>query len=294
MLGLGMLALAACGGMLADDEKTTSTNDPHDGGASTSPPSSPPSSGPDAGPPALEAEIASLAGLALWLDATKGISLDGDGSGVAAWADQSPEHNDLVFHEGHGARANESLDAEGGSNAVFFDGSTSYAITPSAKLASWGGDFFVAAVVRPTIENDFNSGIFGCYGAQPSVPGHTLTQFYVTYAHHAAVDVEADGYAESALTSTLVDAPVVLSFWRAGSVLQARRNGVVEDTQTFDHTTTPKCTQAFVGALPADGTSQTDALFTGWLAELVVVQGRLDGSSGMLIEQGLLAKYNLH
>jgi hypothetical protein len=293
IIGVAALALAACGGLLSDDEKTTSTNDRHDAGSTT--PTQPPQvtdGGTD--DPTPEVDIGTLPGLALWIDASKGIELDGSGSGVASWADQSPEHNDLKFHEGHGTLANGNLGVGGtGAGAVAFDGTTSYVIAPSPKLANWSGDFYVVAAIHPIVDVDSNGGIFGCYCAQPDVPGHTLSQFYVSYDHTMRTDVESDGYTDNAKSAVLADGAVVVAFHRSGTTLEARRNGFVDKTETFPHTTTPKCSQAFVGALPGDGTSQTDALYTGALAELVVVQGSVTSNVAAKIEAQLMAKYLL-
>lgn len=296
LLVVAALALTACGGRLSDDETTTSTNGRHDGGPSSAPssaPSSPPRN-PDGGgdsTPALD--IGALPGLALWIQADKGIELDPSHTDVTSWADLSPEHNDLTLHEGNGARANSTLDSRGGRPAVKFDGVSSYMVSPSAKLANWGGDFYVAAAVHSDATIDYNSGLFSCYGAPPPVPGHTMTQLYVSGAHHARADIESDGYSDNAESSALADEPVIIAFRRSGTTLEARRNGIVDKTETFPRTTTPKCTKAFLGALPADGTSATTALFTGALSELVVVQGSVTSHVADTIEAQLMAKYLL-
>ncbi|MEO8797374.1 MAG: hypothetical protein ABI551_05765 [Polyangiaceae bacterium] len=291
LLSLATLVLAACGGLLSEDEKTTTTNDPRDGGPVSVEPTGPADG---ATPPNPGVDVASLRGLALWLDATKGITLDASGAGIATWADQSPEHNDLKFHEGSGARANGTLGAGGvGATAIQFDGTTSYVISPSAKLASWSGDFYLAAVIHPNATSGFHNGIFSCYGPQPDVPGFTMTQFYVSDDHHACADVESDGYTDNVKSSALGDSAVVVAFRRTGTKLEARRNGFVDKTETTVYTTTPKCTQAFVGALPSDGTSATDAFFTGSIAELLVVQGSVSDTVAAGIEAELMSKYLL-
>jgi hypothetical protein len=108
----------------------------------------------------------SLPGLALWLDAHKGVGLSdagvasdaGDAGEPLVWLDQSGHGNNAT---GVGSTAVHAT-ALDGQPAVHFNGTTDYLLVPDSPTLQWGtGDFVLAIVVQHSTPADGGTTPYG-------------------------------------------------------------------------------------------------------------------------------------
>lgn len=270
------LAIGACGGKLADDESVgtvvpgTATRD---AGSST---------------PTTPANIAELPGLVLWLESTKGVLVT-DGR-VKNWLDQSPEHNNLAVFEGSGATMTKSI---ANVPTVAFDGASSYSLPFDTPLDDWSGDFLVEVVVRANQSPELQF-ILSCGGTPPNVPGFTQASFYLEDDQTSSCTVDSDGYTNESKTKSLGNDPVLVGYRRSGAKLEARRNGVVDKSDSLEQETAPSCSKTIFGAHLEEDLTHDDSFLASEIAEVVVVHGATDDATVTKIEQTLVGKYEIH
>ena len=268
------LAIAACGGKLADDE-SVSTVVPGDVTR-------------DSGASSTTTDIARLPGLVLWLESTKGVLVE---SGhVRNWIDQSPEHNDLALFEGNGATVTSSI---GGAQTVAFDGASSYSLPFDTPLDDWSGDFLVEIVLRAKSTNSLQA-IFSCSGAPPHVPGFTRATFYLDTDQTSECSVDSDGYSNESQTKSLGGDAVLLAYYRHGNTLEARRNSSVDRSDTVSQATSPSCAKTIFGAELTEDLASQDDYLASEIAEIVVVHGHVDARTVGDVETSLETKYLIH
>ena len=268
------LAIAACGGKLADDE-SVSTVVPGDVTR-------------DSGTSSTTTDIASLPGLVLWLESTKGVLVE---SGhVRNWIDQSPQHNDLALFDGNGATVTSSID---GAQTVAFDGASSYSLPFDTPLDDWSGDFLVEIVLRAKFTNSLQA-IFSCGGTPPNVPGFTRATFYLDTDQTSECSVDSDGYTNESQTKPLGGDAVLLGYHRHGSTLEARRNSSVDRSDSLPQATSPSCAKTIFGAELTENLASEDDYLASEVAEVVVVHGKVDAHTVGNVETSLETKYLIH
>lgn len=149
-----LVALAAgCGGRIDAGDTLVDASPPVDAAAPEA--SAPIDASPVETGPAPDAGFtpASLGNLALWLDATALVQLDGSGN-VAAWGDRSTFGNDAAASPEYAPSLAPS--AVNGQPAIHFDASSAvarYLLVVDSPSLRWGtGDYLVAVVGRFTNE----------------------------------------------------------------------------------------------------------------------------------------------
>lgn len=266
------LAIAACGGKLADDENV-STVVP---GTATR----------DAGTSSTTTDIAHLPGLVLWLDAAKGVVVDG--GRVIDWLDQSPEHNNLALYVGQGAV---SVAGIAGLPTLAFGGDSAYAIPFDTALDDWSGDFLVEVVVHADSAPTSLEAVLSCSGTPPNVPGFTRATFYLADDQTSECTVDSDGYSNESKTKPMTGDPVVIGYRRSGTTLEARQNGSVDRSDQVERVTAPSCAKTVFAANLTEDMQQEENFLASQIAEVVVVHGPLSVDQVYAVERSLMAKY---
>jgi len=272
---LGMLfVFAACGGNVSP----TSSGSGEPSGSTT--------------PTSAEFDITTLPGLSLWLQSNKGIAFDKVHSHVLGWTDQSPLHNDLTLKQGSGATRDGVWLGE--TPTVAFDGASAYSFPDGTPLNDWSGDFLVEIVVHAQYTQTSGAqALFSCAGPQVAT-GTSAASITLSQGQTMKVDVESDGYANNTATKTVSDpSGYVISFQRVGNVLTSRRNGAVDQTQTFDHVTTPRCTSSMFGAMDLQSVGSASSFLSSDVAEVIVSKGTTPSATVTALETSLMAKYKI-
>jgi hypothetical protein len=231
-----------------------------------------------------------LAGLALWLDAEKGVT---GAANVSAWADQSGNGNN--FSQATGAnQPSLAANAVHGHSALQFtaSGDSFLAEQPlSATLTFGTGDYEIMEVLEydNVPANDQNIGYAcvwvsspsqGIFANNPGVP-------------NAALYVQMAGTSVSSVATTFNDAAYHrLGARRTGAVLEARTDGVVATTPiTGTQDVTAGSIGAFIGGrIPTEGANQA---LDGHIAEVVAVKGTVSDADAALLETYFKTKYGL-
>jgi hypothetical protein len=228
----------------------------------------------------------------LWLDAAKGISLDGQ-SRVTKWADQTAFANDAAQADPN-YRPTVLASAINGLPAIHFVlGMTGrQLIIPDALSFRWGtGDFIVAMVARWDNNPDGGlqyaaGGLFGKSGTNVTVTmlGGTLgNPGLIGATNPNSPIVKLAPYND--LKARLV------AIRRTGMTLELRVNGVVEASQQLPLDDIDQATDPVeIGAAGSNaGAFQLD----GDVAEIIAIRGTMTATELSTLESGLVTKYAL-
>lgn len=230
----------------------------------------------------------------LWLDAAKGITLDGQ-SRVSKWADQTSYANDAT--EGTAQlRPSVLASAINGLPAVHFAISQTGNQLQIADSVSfhWGtGDFWIGVVAR--WDNNPDAGLQSVLGTmflKPSTNANVGLFLGAGTGAGAGVSVADDPNAAIVKIAPYNDLKArLIALRRDGNKLELRVNGVVEvwrgDTMpNLDLATDP----AVIGAAGSNGGAFE---LDGDIAEIIAVKGTMTPSDLATLESGLVAKYAL-
>ena len=246
--------------------------------------------------------IASVAGLALWLDGDSVIAAAG--TKVPTWSDRSLNHNDAV----QTVVANQPVISVGGGgvnghNVVTFDGTASYLTIASASsldLDTTG--FLVEAVVRfpPASTADFGQSIYSRADGT-SGDGVSLGVLHTSAnGHPAQLFAQIDG-SDEVSSAPGVAATVghrIRTRWLpvtdggGGGILAVQIDSAAELTQ---YVAAPPIFSG-TGATGFVGHSSSTTLpqfFRGDIASIVVVRGLVDDAHVAAIESDLDGRYGL-
>ena len=239
-----------------------------------------------------------LAGLALWLDGTRGLShVDGGGGGLT-WADQSGQHNDATSM---GTPAIHSR-AIGGNPAVHFDGSSYLVVADRASLQFSTGDAFIALVAAQTTPTTgfFGYGVFYAKQVADRAPylGITLVANSnvapAVGAIWSQVALQAGGYVETSEADFNGGQPICVTVHRStvanGATLAVRVNGSMVAANTGPGYAVDLSAigyPAFIGGTPPGQN------LLGDIAEVIAVGGPVSDLDVAGIEAYLIQKYSL-
>jgi len=272
--------------------------------------------------------VAHLTGLALWLDAAKGITLHGSNY-VRFWADQSGNHNDGISGEPHPVEEPTLIASSINSlPALHFDPGTytgdggvgpncdgencgagnNIMINDSPSL-QWGTDDFLVEVVGRYSNSDpespeytyagtffFRSATNGPWlrgNAFPTSPSTGLSALLSSKEGHDLNELVTakTGYNDGKAR--------LMAMQRVGSVLSIRVNGQMTDTKTFSSVldvTGPLVDggDAGDGILVTIGAAYSDvSRLDGDIAEVIAVRGTISATDLGGIEGYLMSKYAL-
>ncbi len=275
--------------------------------------------------------VASVAGLALWLDAAQGIAIH-TGNYVKAWADQSSNHNDCIAGETHIAEQPTLVASSiNGLPALHFNPGYYYGdggVAPNCDGENCGaGDNFVIAD-SPSLQwgtRDFLIEVVGRYtNSDPESPEYTYAGSFFfrsgtngpwfrgnSYPTSPSTGLSAllsskEGHDVNELVTTHTGCndgkARLMAMQRVGTVVSIRVNGVATDSKTFssvldvtgNSTTVDGGDPCSDGVCVTIGASYSDvSRLDGDIAELVAVAGTIAPSDLAGIEGYLMAKYGL-
>ncbi len=285
---------AACGG------GTTTTTVPDAGQDaaldSSAPDSSTPDSGtpdvapPDASPDAGPFDPGKVPGLALWLDAAKGVTADGSGN-VSKWADQSGNANDAVQN----ILSLEPVVVTPGINGkavIRFAPPAATApnltIADAATLRLGTGDFFIGIVAkRPTA-----NGSLGCVLSKQVTPNpYAGYAIYLNLsASHAGGQLDANNNVLSTGGPYADGVARQFAFARTSGAATFRVNGVVEGNLPGTSVNSDAVgVPLSIGGVAPNGLHG----LAGDVAEIVIVKGTISTSDSAAIESYFKTKYAL-
>jgi hypothetical protein len=247
--------------------------------------------------------VGKVTGLALWLDAAKGVT---QAAGkVSSWADQSGNNNNAAQSNGNN-RPGFTASAINSLPGVHFDmaaqAGTFMTIVDSPTLSWTTGDYYLVAVARynndPQQQGNFTNRFGTLYfkeGQNPSAgpalfantPGNTVTSGFATQMSNAAADrllSTGTGYNDNKGHS--------FSVHRGGTTLELRHNGNLDGTKTVTAVDVSAPTiDVTIGASGGGGFAQ--ARLNGDIAEVIAVKGAISSGDLSGIEGYLKAKYAL-
>jgi hypothetical protein len=251
--------------------------------------------------------LGTLTGLALWLDAAKGVTQSG--GAVSAWADQTGHHNDAAQATA-ALQPTYSAAAVHGLPAVHFDNVASGAsagdevVIADATSLQWGtGDFYVAVVAR--FDNNFSSGkdeqavacLFSKVIFSASAPGLLFTGNIVGGIEQVnqvglGASTSLTGPAGWVYTNTAYndDSPHVFAAQRASGALSLRVDGAAVGS------TSPDADDVSNPGTPVEIGGQNSGIgirLDGDIAEMLAVGGALSTTDRSSIESYLRSKYGL-
>ena len=260
----------------------------------------------DAGPDAVAFSPASLGGLSLWLEASKGVTSDGSNR-VNAWNDQSGKGNHALFVANDASSAIAPLLIANGVNsrpAVQFGNpggspsATRMEIADSASLRLGTGDFYISVVAMWTNGDPGtpNSNVWGLLYHKADAPNYTGGAHFFGSFPDPVTDGTLGG-GSSAGIKTLTATKKLnngvfrhLAFVRSSGTLTVRVNGTVDGAPTTGATANCDAPNiaAYIGALPNDYHQ-----LQGKIAELILVKGPMSTKDVADLEAHLKAKYAL-
>jgi hypothetical protein len=302
---------------IGDSEKTADAPIPHDSGphdSGTGHDSGPPDSGTghDSGPPdsgtghdaGTPFDVASVPGLALWLNASVGVTASGT-SHVSVWADQSGNHNDAseldaTYQPMLVASSIDHLPAVHFTASV--GGGTMMTIADSSTLEWSTGDYLIAVVTRydnrpsatPATEaaigygtlfsKQVNGGGVALFANTPASGGAAGSTAFSSYVSAMG------GVSNTALGFNDGTARLLATARTMGTTLALRVNGSQTATGAVPSVDVD---EPFVGArLGASGETLVQQL-DGDIAEMIAVKGALAPGDLAGIEAYLMTKYGL-
>lgn len=233
-------------------------------------------------------DVGSLQGLALWLDAAKGVTKNNQNQ-VSKWADQSANGNDAS----QGMQSRQPVfntNVINGLPALHFDQSATQVLNiADASSLQWGtADFTVEVVAR--FDNNANNMEFGTlYGKVGSSSGIFFVANNVNQSA-AGITGAIDSNNILAVSSSYNDNTArSYAFRRVGSNLELRANGaqILSQAQSGNVDVSASGTGVIIGdynqQLPLDGD----------IAEIVAVKGSISAQDLTALEAYFKAKYNL-
>jgi len=236
-------------------------------------------------------DVTSVAGLVLWLEASKGVTAS---SGtVTAWADQSGNNNNATQNT---PSSEPTQDATGinGLPAIHFAGGTHLTIADSTSL-QWGtGDFYIAVVMAENNASNTAGVVFAKQEASSPFAGPALFANFPLPAQSTewGGQVSITSYVPTNETSLNDDNARQFSLTRTGSSLSVRLDGlpdnsvVIGDGGSLD--------VSAVGIPVSIGASPTGTQgLSGDIAEIIAVNGTIAVSDVANIEAYLESKYSL-
>jgi hypothetical protein len=240
----------------------------------------------DAAPPF---DVKSLTGLALWLDATQGVT---GSSAVVAWADQSGNNNHAAMGS---AQYQPALVASsiGGKPAIHFAGGTHLTVADSATL-QWGtGDFYVAIVLKHSTASSTYGMVFS--KQNPSVGPFIGPGIFANFALPSQgtgiggqLDTLANHYVSTAASGLNDNVGRQFAFVRTGGVISVRLNGTPTTGASSAIDISAATFSLFIGANAVG----TQAL-VGDIGEIIAVKGAIAAGDVTKVETYLKAKYSL-
>ena len=247
-------------------------------------------------------DVSKVTGLALWLDANKGVT---QAAGkVSSWADQSGNSNNALQSNSNN-RPGFTASAINSLPGVHFDGAAQAAtfmtVIDSATLQWTTGDYVIAVVVRYT--NDPNGNFTSRYGALYFKEGFNPSNGPALYANAFNGATSSSGFstyqsqnAADRLVSTGTgyndNKGHLFVVHRGGTTLDLRHNGAADGTKavTAIDVNAPSI-DVTIGANQG-GNGATNRL-TGDIAEMIAVKGAISSGDLTGIEGYLKAKYAL-
>lgn len=269
---------------------------------------------PDAGGDGGGFTVGGVPGLALWLNASVGVTTGGSASSkVSAWADQTGNHNNAtqsntnyqptLVMQGIHSLPTVHFTVTTGSQGSF--GNMMVVADNNASL-DWGtGDFLIEVVGDYTNQTTGTSldsaGTFyskQTYGGSGGAPLGAGAALYGNFVLSGGVTLPTTGfsgwadqsdYLSSATTGYDDGTARLYAVQRSGTTLSLRLNGVQTDTKTIASVDVTSSSGARIGA------SQDANLFalSGDIAEIIAVQGTISSGDLAGIESYLTGKYGL-
>lgn len=230
----------------------------------------------------------SLTGLALWLDASKGVSATGNN--VTSWQDQSGNGNNAT----QSTSSYEPLHVTVGINgkpSVHFTGGTHLTIADTASL-QWGtGDFYVAFVLAETTASSTYGMVFSKQLAPYPFAGPGVFANFALPTQGTSWGGQTSYVDYVSTTSTMLNdgTPRQFSLARTGTTLSVRLNGMASASTVGAATDVGAMgTPVSMGANQSGGQA-----LTGDIAEVIAVSGTVSPSDVANVEAYLKAKYSL-
>ena len=248
--------------------------------------------------------VATVPGLALWLDANKGVT-QSTGK-VSGWADQSGNNNNAA-QSNAANRPGFTASALNSLPGVHFDmnvaGGTFMTIVDATTLNWATGDYYLVVVARysndPNQQGGFTNRIGAFYfkeGTGPTlgpalfgnVTGNPGTSAFATQMSFAA----ADRLVSTSTGNNNFPKGHAFSVHRGGTTLELRNNGALDGTKTVTAVDVSAPTiDVMLGATPGNGFTQNR--LNGDIAEVIAVKGAISSGDLSGIEGYLKAKYAL-
>jgi hypothetical protein len=241
----------------------------------------------DAGTDSGPFTVADVPGLALWLDASKGVTQDGNGK-VSAWADQSINQN-TATQATLAVRPTLVAQSINAKPAIHFAGSKEFLeIADHASLQAGTGDFYVAAVVKAANTVDYGFVYAKTDNSKFPFPGIVMS---VNYPQTGLVGGQTEVAVIASTTTGMLNDNVArqFGFMRKAGTLGFRLNGAMQGTKANVVTDVSAPNQkAYIGCQP-NGLDPLD----GDIAELIVVKGAVSIPDLGAVESYLNTKYGL-
>jgi hypothetical protein len=239
-----------------------------------------------------------LTGLALWLDADKGVTA-GAGNKVSVWADQSPRGNNAS----QTVAARQPTVATGvvnGHPVIRFDGTANVLVVPDAQTLQFGMEDFTIAVVGSWTNVQSAYAAFLTKQIEPTYPylGYSVWANFPQPAPSTKFGFQIDAatdFATTAAASLNDGAPRLYVSKRAGTAMEIRVGGAADGSFTATSIKNVSATGyklSVGGHESADGASVIQ-LLKGDIAEIVIVRGALSTTDLQKLETYLKTKYGL-
>ena len=235
----------------------------------------------------LDGGIQSINGLALWLDAAKGVTKNNQNQ-VSKWADQSANANDATQGTSSYQPVFNASVINGFPALHFSKNSTSSFTIADASSLQWGtGDFVIAIVAR--FDNNAQNGEFGNFFLKADNTSGVVFFANDVFQNDDGLTGAIDGNNSVDVTNSYSDNTARLyAFRRTGSTLELRVNGsqVGSSSQMGNVDVSAANNPVYIG----DYQQQTP--LDGDIAELVAVKG-ISSQDLQSLEAFLKSKYNL-
>lgn len=235
----------------------------------------------------LDGGIQGINGLALWLDAAKGVTKNNQNQ-VSKWADQSANANDATQGTSSYQPVFNASVINGFPALHFSKNSTSSLSIADASSLQWGtGDFVIEIVAR--FDNSAQNGEFGNFFLKADQTSGVVFFANDVFQNDDGLTGAIDSNNSVDITSSYSDNTARLyAFRRTGSTLEVRVNGsqVANSSQMGNIDVSAANNPVYIGDY------QQQVPLDGDIAELVAVKG-ISSQDLQSLEAFLKSKYNL-
>ena len=240
-------------------------------------------------------DVKSLSGLALWLDATAGVTADKAGN-VSVWADQSGNANDMKVAASEPTPPMLASASLHGHAAIHFDGGAHLEALDAASLQLGAGDFSLSIVMLQTTSNvNLNYGLVFAKQANASgFPGVAVFADLPSNTTKLYGQVSTSEWVASSTTNLDDGKPRVYGFRRVGAAITIRLDGSVDGTATVDAGAVDVSAVGIPARMGAGGEgTSAGQIFTGDIAEVVLIKGSTSDADLVALETYLKGRYAL-